>query len=72
MARKAKPILVASGTKTFTKRGKATIKVKLTKTGRPLLKKVKKGHKLKLTAKGSFTPKGGKKITRLKAISLKR
>jgi hypothetical protein len=67
-----KPVLVASGTKTLSKAGKVTIKVKLTAKGKAMLKKVKKGHKLKLTGKGSFTPTGGKKTTKLKSFTLKR
>jgi hypothetical protein len=69
---RAKPVLVASGTKTLTKAGKVTLKVKLTPKGKALLKKVKRGHQLKLTGKGSFTPKGGKKTTKQKSFSLKR
>ncbi len=69
---KKKPVLIASGSKTLTRAGKTTLKVKLTAKGKSLLKKVKKGHKLKLTGKGSFTPKGGRKTTRLKAFTLKR
>jgi hypothetical protein len=68
---KARPVLIASGSKTATKKGKATVKVKLTKTGRTMLKNIKRGHRLGLTVKGSFTPKGGKKVTKKKAISLR-
>jgi hypothetical protein len=67
-----KPLLVATGAKTITKAGRATIKVKLTSKGSALLGTVKKGHKLALTAKGSFTPKGGKKTSKQKSITLKR
>ncbi len=71
--RKPKPVLVAYGTKKFAKKGKATLKVKLSKKGKAMLKKVKKHHKLKLTAKGTFRAKGSKKTTaKKKAISLKR
>ena len=71
-ARPKKPALVAKGAKTFTKAGKAKIKIKLTAKGKALLKKVKAGHKLKITAEGSFTPKGGKKTTKQKSFTLKR
>ncbi len=69
---KKKPVLVAKGTKKTTKKGKTVVKVKLTKKGKALLKKVKKHHKLKLTTKGTFKPKGGKTVSKKKAISLKR
>jgi hypothetical protein len=72
VARVQKAPLVAKGAKTFTKAGKATIKIKLTAKGKALLKKVKKGHKLALTARGSFTPKGGKKTSKQKSFTLKR
>jgi hypothetical protein len=64
-----KPVLLASGSKTVTKAGKTVLEVKLSKKGKAKLKKAKK---IKLTAKGSFTPKGGKKLTTKKAFSLKR
>ncbi len=71
LARAQKSLLVAKGAKTFTKAGKATIKIKLTHKGKALLGKVKKGQKLALTAKGSFTPKGGKKTSKQKRFTLK-
>jgi hypothetical protein len=71
LARAQKSLLVAKGAKTFTKAGKATIKIKLTPKGKALLAKVKKGQKLALTAKGSFTPKGGKKTSKQKSFTLK-
>jgi hypothetical protein len=71
-AAKSKSVLVGSGTKRFKKKGKATLKVKLTRRGRALLRKVGKGGTVKLTATGSFTPKGGKKTSSEKVFSLKR
>jgi hypothetical protein len=71
-AAKSKSVLVASGAKRFTKKGKGTLKVKLTARGKALLRKVGKGHTLKLTATGSFTRKGGKKTSSTKVFSLKR
>ena len=68
----AKAILIASGSKKVVKAGKTTLKIKLTANGRAMLMKVKKGHTLKLTAKGSFTPTGGQKATKRKAFSIKR
>jgi len=52
---KHKPILVATGKRTFSKAGSGKVKIKLTKAGKKLLKHSKK---LKLTAKGTFTQKG--------------
>jgi hypothetical protein len=52
----AKPVLVAYGQMTFAAAGAGTIKVKLTAAGKRLLKHAKR---LKLTAKGVFTPSGG-------------
>jgi hypothetical protein len=72
IARAHKPLLVAKGAKTFTKAGKGTIKIKLTAAGKALLGKVKGGQKLALTAKGSFTPEGGKKTSKQKSFALKR
>jgi hypothetical protein len=70
-ARAQKSLLVAKGAKTFTEAGKATIKIKLTAKGKALLGKVKKGQKLALSAKGSFTPKGGKQTSKQKSFTLK-
>jgi hypothetical protein len=71
IARAQKSLLVAKGAKTFTEAGKATIKIKLTPKGKALLGKVKKGQKLALSAKGSFTPEGGKKTSKQKSFTLK-
>jgi subtilisin-like proprotein convertase family protein len=49
---KAKPVLVASGRRTFAAAGTATIKIKLTAAGKSVLKHTKQ---LKLTALGTFT-----------------
>jgi hypothetical protein len=69
LARVKKPVLIARGTKRFSKPGKATIKLALTAQGRALLKKAKT---IKLTALGSFTPKGGTAATARKVITLRR
>jgi hypothetical protein len=50
---KAKPMLVASGKLTFAGTGTGTLKVRLTAAGRRLLKHAKR---VKLEAKGTFTP----------------
>lgn len=65
----AKPVLVASGSNTFASAGAGHIKLKLTPAGRKLLKKAKR---IKLTAKGTFTPAGGTATSAKKALSLRR
>jgi hypothetical protein len=66
---KPKPVLVAAGKRTFSAAGTATIKIKLTAAGKRLLKHAKK---LKLTAKGTFTPTGKAPITATRTFVLKR
>ncbi len=66
---KPKPVLVASGQRSFSAAGTAKIKIKLTAAGKRLLKHAKK---LKLTAKGTFTPTGKTPITTTKVFVLKR
>ena len=64
---KAKPVLLATGTATATKAGKLIIIVKLNPKGRALLKH---GGKVKLTAKGTFTPAGGTAVSANKTFTL--
>jgi hypothetical protein len=66
---KVKPVLVAAGRLTFSAAGTATLNVKLTSTGKRLLKSAK--H-LKLTARGTFTPTGTAPVTATKTFVLKR
>jgi hypothetical protein len=49
--------------------GKAKVKIALTRKGRKVLKPA---QRIKLTAKGSFTPTGASTTTTTKAITLKR
>jgi hypothetical protein len=65
----AKPTLVATGKKSFTKAGTVKITIKPTTKGKTLLKNAKK---LKLTAKGAYTPKGAKATSATKRFTLKR
>ena len=53
---KPKPVLVASGSQSFSAAGTKTLTIRLTAKGRSLLKHA---HHEKLTAKGTFAPKGG-------------
>jgi hypothetical protein len=64
-----KPVEVASGHASFSSAGVETIDVKLTSAGRRLLKGVKR---LKLTARGVFTPSGGAAVSLEKAFVLTR
>jgi hypothetical protein len=69
LARATPPVVVARGSKRFSRPGTATIKIALTKQGRALLKKA---HAIKLTTLGSFAPKHGKTTTKRKALTLAR
>jgi hypothetical protein len=66
---KAKPILVASGQATFQAAGTTRIEVKLTTTGRRLLKSTRIP---KLTAKGTFTSSGEPSVVAIKTFVLKK
>ncbi len=70
LAKKSDPksLLVASGRLTFPVAGTAKLKLKLTAAGKRLLKGKKR---LKLIAKGTFTPPGGSAVTALKTFVLK-
>ena len=64
---KPKPVLVATVTVSFTSASKKTVKLRLTRAGKSLLK----AHRsIKLTAKGVFTPSGGRPVTWLKTFVL--
>jgi hypothetical protein len=67
IAKKAAPVLVASGRLGFASAKTATIKIRLTATGRRLLSHSKR---IRLTAKCIFTPVGEKAITVYKAFQL--
>ena len=67
-----KGTLVAKGARKVTKSGKVKLVVPLTKAGKRLLKAARKEKRaLKLTGKASFTPKGGKRTTRIAPFRLK-
>jgi len=63
------PTLVATVRATLNQAGKAKVKIALTRKGRKVLKPA---QRIKLTAKGSFTPTGASTTTTTKAITLKR
>jgi FG-GAP repeat len=66
---KPKPVLVASGRLSFTAPGSGLLKLKLTNAGKRLLKHAKR---LKLVARGSFTPSSGSAVTATRTFLLKR
>jgi hypothetical protein len=63
----AKPVLAARGKVRFKKAGTVKITVNLTAKGKSLLKL---SRKLKLTAKGTYTPTGQKPVSKLKTFTL--
>jgi alpha-tubulin suppressor-like RCC1 family protein len=67
--KKPAPVLVAAGRKTVVRAGELSFTVKLTAKGLRLLKAAKR---IKLTAKGSFTPLGQRPIVAIKSFALAR
>jgi subtilase family serine protease len=68
-AGKPKPVLVASGRVSFTAAGRRTIRLSPTRAGRVLLRRAKQ---LRLTAKGTFTPRGKSPISATRSFLLRR
>jgi alpha-tubulin suppressor-like RCC1 family protein len=66
---KIKPVLIARGTRVFKAAGTLSISVKLTARGRRALGKVRR---LKISAKGVFTPQGAPAISATKTVTLVR
>ena len=66
---KPKPVVVATTKKSFTEAATVKLTMKLTRTGRRLLKHARG---LGVTAKGTFTPSHGAAILAIKAFTLKR
>jgi hypothetical protein len=64
---RSKPVLLAAGSAAATKAGKVTVTVRFTAKGRSLLKH---GGRLKLTAKGTFTPSGGSAVSATRTFTL--
>ncbi len=63
----AKPVLIAIGQASFSSGGKGHVTVKLNARGRRLLAHLRK---LKLTAKGTFTPRGGSPVSATRTFAL--
>jgi hypothetical protein len=70
----AKAVLVATGTQAFTKPGRTTLTIGLTTKGRELLEQATNVQlrRLKLTAKGTFTPLGGAAVSAERTVRLRR
>ncbi len=68
LAKKAKPVLVASGQMTFSAAGTKTLSIRLTAAGRKLFKHAKS---LRLTAKGIFTATGQAPVDRTARFALR-
>jgi hypothetical protein len=66
--RDPKPLLVATASVRFVTAGTKNFEVKLTSAGKKLLEHAKRS--LRLTAVASFTPTGGRALSRLSAITL--
>jgi hypothetical protein len=64
----AKPVLIASGRRSFRAAGSATITIELTAAGRRLLRHA---ARLGLTAKGTFTPTPDTPVTARRAFTLR-
>jgi hypothetical protein len=68
LSSRPKPILVATGATTFATAGVKKLLIELTKAGRRSLTAAKK---IKLTAKGTFTPKGKAALVVLRSFTLR-
>jgi hypothetical protein len=68
-ARKAKPVLVATGKRTFSKAGRGKITVRFTDRGRRLLRHART---ITLTVKSTFRPPSGKPPSVVKKATLRR
>jgi hypothetical protein len=69
LSTKASPILIATGTRTFSNAAPLKVTIRLTAKGKQLLKHT---NQLKITEKASFTPAGGKPVVTQKVFTLKR
>ncbi len=65
----AKPVLIASGSASFSGPGMVKLTIKLTATGKRMLKATKS---MKLTAKGTYTPPGNPAVVANKTFTLGR
>jgi hypothetical protein len=68
-ANAAKPVIVATGRARFSKPGRVRITIRLTATGGRMLKHARR---LRLTAKGTYTPAGRPSVTATRTFTLRR
>jgi hypothetical protein len=68
-AKATKPVIVARGSARFSKPGRVRITIRLTPAGKRILKHARS---IKLTAKGTYTPRGGSSLTATRAFRLRR
>ena len=64
----AKPVVIASGSQTFGAAGRGTVKLRLTTTGRELLKK---NQALRVTDQATFTPSSGAAQTKQTTLRIR-
>lgn len=64
---KAKPMLVAAGRLTFPAAGTGQVKLRLTSQGKRLLRHA---GRVRLTAKGTFTPRGQASVSNLRSFAV--
>jgi hypothetical protein len=67
--RRPTPVLVATGARGIAAAGTTTVRIALTAKGRRMLAHA---GRLRLTARGAFTPRGGHTVIALKSFTLKR
>jgi hypothetical protein len=69
LAKKVRPVLVASGKRTFSAAGAGTVAVKLTSAGKRLLRHARR---VKLVAKGAFVSSGNASAVVMRGLALRR
>ena len=67
--KRKKAVLLATGRRKYTRPGVGKVVMKLSKKGKRILRK---GKRVKITAKATFTPLGGKAVTVSKKLTVKR
>lgn len=68
-SRTRRKVLLAKGSRAYTAAGAGKVKMKLTKKGKRILRK---GRKVKITLKATFTPAGGKPVSFSRRTTVKR
>jgi hypothetical protein len=65
----ARPLLIANGRRSYDAAGRAVVRMRLTKAGR---RQLRHARRLRLTAKGTFTPVAGAPISAARRFTLRR